>query len=163
MNTPEPVRASSIVPIEARAHHGQKAGIVSRTLAAGLDVAIVICLLVAGYSGWAVARFILDPKGFSRPQPSFALFVIAYLLVAITYLAISWSVTGRSFGQHIMGLRVTDRDGRSLHFVQAVVRATFCIVFPVGLLWVAFSASGAALHDLVLRTSVTYDWTIWHG
>ena len=58
-----------------------------------------------------------------------------------------------------MGLRVAGSAGRRLHLAHALLRAAFCIAFPVSLLWVAVSARSLAVHDLVLRTSVTYDWT----
>jgi hypothetical protein len=42
----------------------------------------------------------------------------------------------------------------------ALVRAAFCVIFPIGLLWVLFSGQNRSLQDLVLRTSVIYDWDV---
>ena len=38
-----------------------------------------------------------------------------------------------------------------------MLRAVTCVVFPVGLLWSAFSAHRYSLHDIVFRTVVVYD------
>ena len=57
-----------------------------------------------------------------------------------------------------MGLRVLGRRGRRPHLVTALVRALACTLFPVGLLWVAVSRDNRSLQDLLLRTSVVYDW-----
>lgn len=159
MSAHDPIESASTVPTEARVHQGHRAGIVTRLMAAGLDLVVVVCMLVAAYAGWAVVLFAIHPRTFAFPQPASGVIFVAYVIVAISYLAISWSVTGRSYGQHVMGLRVTSSGGRRLHFARALLRAAFCIAFPVGLLWVAVSARSLAVHDLVLHTCVTYDWT----
>ena len=40
------------------------------------------------------------------------------------------------------------------------MRSAFCTVFPVGLLWVIPSGANRSVQDVVLRTSVIYDWVI---
>ena len=40
----------------------------------------------------------------------------------------------------------------------ALARAMFCAVFPLGLLWTAVSRENRSVADLLLRTSVVYDW-----
>jgi uncharacterized RDD family membrane protein YckC len=57
-----------------------------------------------------------------------------------------------------MGLRVVDRRGRKPAVLVALLRAGFCVLVPVGLLWCAVSRSRSSLQDIVLRTSVVYDW-----
>jgi uncharacterized RDD family membrane protein YckC len=57
-----------------------------------------------------------------------------------------------------MGLHVVDRRGRNLRLGLALARAVFCVTFPVGLVWVAVSRENRSVQDLVLRTSVVYDW-----
>ena len=49
--------------------------------------------------------------------------------------------------------------GRKLRVVGAFVRAVFCTAFPIGLLWCAVSPANRSVQDVVLRTSVVYDWT----
>jgi uncharacterized RDD family membrane protein YckC len=71
-----------------------------------------------------------------------------------------WAVTGRTFGGHIMGLRVVSRSGEALGWATAAVRAAFCLVFPIGLLWVLVSRSNRSFQDTFMRTSVIHDWVM---
>jgi uncharacterized RDD family membrane protein YckC len=155
----DPSSAAWTVPPEARVHQGREAGIVSRGVAAGLDFAVVMAVLVGAYFGWAAVRFVLDPRAAALPDPSPGLVGSAFLVVTTVYLAVAWSVTGRSYGQHVMGLRVANSRDRRLGFPHALLRAVLCVGFPVGLLWVVVSRSSRSVQDLLLRTSVTYDWT----
>jgi uncharacterized RDD family membrane protein YckC len=81
-------------------------------------------------------------------------------LLLTFYLAVSWMGSGRTYGNHVMGLRVVNNKGRRLHPFGAFVRAALCTIFPIGLLWVLVSGQNRSLQDLVLRTSVIYDWDV---
>ena len=80
--------------------------------------------------------------------------ILAYVLYATT----AWSTVGRTYGCHVMGLRVVSRRGRRLHLLVALARAVLCVVFPIGLLWCAVSRTQRSVQDLPLRTTVIYDW-----
>ena len=67
---------------------------------------------------------------------------------------------GRTYGDHVMGLRVVNHKGGRLHPLRALARAVFYAIFPIGLLWVLVSGQNRSLQDLVLRTSVIYDWDV---
>ena len=60
----------------------------------------------------------------------------------------------------MIGLRVVGRGGRPLGFTAALARAVVCAVFPLGLLWTAVSRENRSVADLLLRTSVVYDWAV---
>jgi uncharacterized RDD family membrane protein YckC len=161
MSGEHPAEQASTIPVEARAHQGHEAGIVSRLLAAGLDLVVVVGVLVAGYVGWCVAAFVVDARGFDLPRPSPWLVLGSYVVVAVACLALPWCVDGRSYGQHVMGLRVTTREGDLLRLPRALLRAVVCVLFPVSLAWVVVSRRDAAAHDILLRTTVHYDWRTW--
>jgi uncharacterized RDD family membrane protein YckC len=78
--------------------------------------------------------------------------------VLILYLTVAWWFGGRTYGDLVMGLRVVTRNGGPVHLVVALLRAVACVLFPLGLLWVAFSRDLRSVQDVVLRTSVVYDW-----
>jgi uncharacterized RDD family membrane protein YckC len=59
-----------------------------------------------------------------------------------------------------MGVRVVSRKGERIGWGGAAVRSAFCAVFPFGLLWVIVSGANRSVQDVVLRTSVIYDWVI---
>ncbi len=71
-----------------------------------------------------------------------------------------WAITGRSFGGHIMGLRVVNHAGDQLGWAGAAVRAVFCAAVPIGLLWAFVSRKNRSLQDVVMRTSVIHDWVM---
>ena len=146
------------VPREARAFQGTSAGVVTR-LAAGIVDALVVALALAGsYAGWVALRFVLDPRRFRMSDPSLLWSVALFLGYLVLYLTVSWWMAGRSLGDHLWGIRVTTRDGGLPGLARSFVRAVACALFPVGLLWCAVDRDRRSLHDLVLRTSVVYDW-----
>jgi uncharacterized RDD family membrane protein YckC len=153
-------RIVSSIPEGARAYQGHRAGLVSRLLATGVDLGVTAAALVAIYAAWSALLFALDPRGFQFPTPSTLVDWFAGMAVLTVYLTASWSTTGRSYGQYLMGLRVVNLHGALLRVPPAFLRAVFCVVFPLGLFWVAFSRENRSLQDVVLRTSVIHDWLI---
>ena len=148
----------SAVPTAARAYQGQRAGIVTRVTASVIDVLVValtMCVLYAVVTGVA---FLVHPRTFHVPSWVGVSFPVVAFLVAVPYLTLSWRLTGRTYGDQLLGLRVVNYEGRHMHFVGALLRALFCAVFPLGLLWVAVSPANRSVQDVVLRTSVVYDW-----
>ena len=148
------------VPREARPFQGHRAGLVTRAAAGAIDVGVVILALVACYLVVFAFLYLLDPRKFTAPRPSPALVYAVGVLLLILYLAVSWMGNGRTYGDHVMGLRVVNRQGRRLHPLGALVRAALYVIFPIGLLWVLVSGQNRSLQDLVLRTSVIYDWEV---
>jgi uncharacterized RDD family membrane protein YckC len=148
----------SPIPREARPHQGHQAGIVSRFTGSLIDGILVALLLLVGYLSTNVALFMLDPRGFRVLDVSFGFLLAAGIALAVLYLATSWALTGRSYGSHVMGLRVVDRKGRRPGPLVALLRAGFCVLVPIGLAWCAVSPGRRSLQDVVLRTSVVYDW-----
>jgi uncharacterized RDD family membrane protein YckC len=148
------------IPREARPFQGHRAGLVTRTAAAAIDVGIVIVALGVCYLSVFVFLFLLDPRKFTVPTPSPWLVYAAASLLLTLYLALSWMGNGRTYGNHVMGLRVVNRHGLRLHPLASLVRATLYVIFPIGILWVMISGQNRSLQDLVLRTSVIYDWHV---
>lgn len=143
---------------EGRPYQGRSAGVVTRLVAGILDAAVVVGALMAGYGVVAVMVFLVDPLDFRFPQPSRALNLAAALALTAVYLPAGWSAGGRTWGMLVMGLRLVGPGGRRLRPGRAVVRALACVLFPVGLLWSAVNLHNRSVQDLLLRTSVIYDW-----
>jgi len=59
-----------------------------------------------------------------------------------------------------MGLRLVSMRGTNGLLPVLLVRAAFCVVFPIGLLWVVVSGGNRALWDVLLRTSIVHDWSV---
>ncbi len=148
----------SPVPREARPYQGQRAGLVTRMVAAVIDGVVVGLVLLVGYAAFAVLLFMVDPRNFTFPEVQLLFSLTAAFLVLVVYLTIAWWISGRSYGCLVMGLRVVGYRGENLRLFGALVRALFCAVFPIGLLWVAASRQNRSVQDTFLRTSVIYDW-----
>jgi uncharacterized RDD family membrane protein YckC len=146
------------LPRGVRPYQGRPAGLVSRGAAALIDLAVVCLLLLLGYAALVVTVFVLNPRTFVFPEPRLVFGLLGFLVVLVVYLALSWWLTGRSFGSVVMGLRVVGRGGGDVRFAAAFGRAALCALFPVGLLWVAVSTSSRSVQDVLFGTAVLYDW-----
>jgi uncharacterized RDD family membrane protein YckC len=148
----------SPVPREARPFQGQRAGIVTRLIAAVLDACVIGLILLGGYLGLVGLIFLLNPRSFSWPEPGLVFSLAAAFAVAFAYFTAFWTLSGRTYGYLVMGLRVLGIGGRRLRFVGAALRAAFVVVVPIGILWIPFSRDNKSLQDLFLGTRVVYDW-----
>jgi uncharacterized RDD family membrane protein YckC len=148
----------SPVPHEARPYQGQRAGIVTRLVAAALDCCVIGIVLSAGYIGIVATIFFLNPRSFSWPSLGVVFSLTMAIIVAIVYLTVFWTLSGRTYGYLVMGLRVLGFGGRRLRFPGALVRAAFVVFVPVGIFWVPLSRRNKSVQDLVLGTRVVYDW-----
>ena len=134
------------------------AGIVSRTLAAFLDLLIVLALLAGTYLIVAFVAFLVDVRSFDFPTVPWLFTVPGFLAGCILYQTIGWTVFGRTLGQGFMGLRVVRRKSASnLHVLQAIGRAVVCTLFPLGLAWVVLSPRRRSVQDIVARSRVIYE------
>jgi uncharacterized RDD family membrane protein YckC len=107
------------LPEEIKMFQGDSAGVVSRLLAGAVDVAVVALVLSAGYFALAGLVFLIDPVAFRFPLlPRAAVFGLAPVL-AVLHLATSWTGSGRTYGDRLLGLRVVDRHGRDLRLEPA--------------------------------------------
>jgi uncharacterized RDD family membrane protein YckC len=140
-----------------------RAGFVSRTAADLID-AVVVCLgVVIIVMTASMFRALFAGTAFSLPKlPSVA--TAGWIsVVFFGYLTFFWTTTGRTPGKQASGLRVVTSRGQRLGLARAAARALVCVVFPIGLLWVLVSTRNRALHDVLLRTAVVYDWHVHVG
>jgi uncharacterized RDD family membrane protein YckC len=155
------------VPSDVVDYQGKRAGFVSRAVAAMIDVMLVFLVVLGTIAViWALS-FIFSPEapgstGSLAPDriPGAAAMVLYGYWLNWAYWTIGWATSGRTIGNLIMGLRVVNYEGRHPHWIGAALRSAFCTVFPVGLLWVIPSGANRSVQDVVLRTSVIYDWVI---
>jgi len=156
--TDAPPARISPVPREARPFQGQRAGLVTRLIAAVLDALVVGVVLLGGYLGLVGLVFLLNPRSFTFPELGLVFSLAAAFVVAVVYLTVFWTLSGRTYGYLVMGLRVLGIGGRRLRFVGALVRAVFVVIVPIGIAWVPLSRHNKSLQDLVLGSRVVYDW-----
>jgi len=132
------------------------AGIVSRGLAAVIDLVVVLVVMSAMYIGLVLAHLVFSPTAFSLPSLNAVFSSMVAFAVAVLYLAGCWAVSGCTAGAVAMGLRVVGRRSQQVGPVVGLIRAITCVLFPVGLLWVAVDRNRRSLQDIVFRTRVYY-------
>lgn len=132
------------------------AGIVSRGVAAVIDLCVALGLLGMLYLGLAVTRLAVNPTAFQFPSMHIFLSTTVTFTVTVAYLTVCWAVSGCTVGAIAMGLRVTDRRGGRVKPLRALLRAGACVLFPIGLAWVAIDARRRSVQDIVLGTRVLY-------
>ncbi|GGL87922.1 hypothetical protein GCM10010129_34720 [Streptomyces fumigatiscleroticus] len=135
---------------------GEAAGIVSRALAALVDACVIAGAGLAVHLAAGGVRLLVAGPPFRLPDPPGWLSAVCGWLIAVLYLGGSWSVTGVTAGDRLLGLRVTARSGRLLGLPRALLRAALYVAFPVGLLWVPLSRRRASVQDLVVASVVRY-------
>ncbi len=146
--------------VKATENEPRPAGIVTRVAAMGVDIAMVFVLATVIYLGVAGFMFIIAPTTFQWPNLPIFLTLSAQFALAVIYLTASWAMTGRTYGDTLLGLRVLDRRGRIPGWTLSFLRAVACAFFPIGLFWVVLSPERRSLQDVVLRTVVVYDWHV---
>jgi uncharacterized RDD family membrane protein YckC len=149
----------SAIPPAARVLQGRRAGLVTRLLANTVDFGVVAGIVAGGYATVAALRFLWNSRTFTFPAPGFGVLVVAGGVVMVLYLTACWTASGRTYGDHLLGLRVVDRRDRPLRLVAALLRAVLCVLFPIGLFWIALSRENRSVQDVLLRSSVVYDWS----
>jgi uncharacterized RDD family membrane protein YckC len=134
-----------------------RAGVVTRFLAACVDLAAVFLMTVLLDLGAAGARFAWSPVRFRWPQPGSLVTSLVIVSIGVAYLTVAWAMTGRTYGARLLGLRVVSTRYAAVGWVRAFVRALASVIFPVGLLWSAVSTTRRSVQDIVFRTVVVYD------
>jgi uncharacterized RDD family membrane protein YckC len=138
---------------------GRNAGFVTRASANVIDGVVIAVTWIGVLVFAALIRYIAHPlRGFRLPALETWVSGLVVCLIAILYFTLTWGGTGRSIGKRAAGLRLTGRDGRPIGAARALGRSALCVVFPIGFLWLLFSARNRSLYDNLLSTDVVYDW-----
>ncbi len=148
----------SLIPREGRPIQGLRAGIVSRLIANSIDLAVLAAAMAGIYLGINAIRFLWNSHNFQFSSVDRGVTFVVGAVLLFGYLTVAWVTAGQTVGDHVLGLRVVGRKGEHIRLHLAAVRSLFCVVFPIGILWVAVSPANRSIQDVVLRTSVRYDW-----
>ena len=155
------------LPTYAVQFQGNRAGFVSRAVAAIIDVVLVFLIVLGTMAAIWMLSFIFQPFNgtadsatFQQRVPRVGLMILYGYALNVLYWTVFWATSGRTVGNLVMGLRVVNRKGEHPRWTGAFVRALFCSLFPVGLLWAIVSGANRSVQDVVLRTSVIYDWVV---
>lgn len=148
---------------------GQPAGFVSRLVAFIIDVVAISVAFVA--TSWLLdavrsvlgVGIVLSRLPVFSPEIAFGgLQLSATTVFWVGYLLLFWTVSGRTPGKAVLGLRVVTRDGHRLSLGRSLLRLVgyvlSTILLYLGFLWVAVDARQRAWHDHLAGTYVVYSW-----
>lgn len=133
-------------------------GFSRRTIAALIDFLFItfigfLITFLLGFLGLFIEMF--------RPeQPEYlqGIIVIAFLLVSVLYYLLSWTRSGSTMGQMVVGARVVGTDGAKLSMGKAILRylgyLVSAAVFALGFVWVIFDQKRQGWHDKIAKTMV---------
>ena len=130
---------------------------VTRSLAACVDFAVVLLVAALLDLGAAGVRFVWSPRTFRWPELHLAVTVPVVMVVGVLYLTVGWAMAGRTYGARLLGLRVLSSRHELLGWTVSTLRAVTCVVWPVGLLWCVVSPTRRSVADVLFRTVVFYD------
>ena len=141
---------------------GFYAGAFTRLAAFVIDWFIVVTVfgLLVGAAQWLFRVFFdvdlrIEDGGYLRWLLAFAVWAFVYMVVGLT-------ISGRTFGKALLGLKVVTREGLPLGAGRAAARVVVMpfsfAVFGLGLLGIVLGRERRALHDVIAGTSVVYDW-----
>jgi uncharacterized RDD family membrane protein YckC len=133
------------------------AGIVSRGLAALVDMLVVLVTMGLLYLGLALTTLMINPTSFRFPAPNLIFSTAVTAVVSVLYLTACWTLSGRTLGAILLGIRVVDRSAERLGVAVAIARAVACVLFPIGLLWIAVDRQRRSIQDIALGSRVVYD------
>ena len=141
---------------------GRVAGFITRLMAYLLDIVILVALIALG--GWIfvlVDDFIQSffPEDVNLIELS-VVFIALIPVLMIGYYVGFWSLTGRTPGKWVLGLRVVGSDGQPPRLGHSLLRllgyVLSALALWIGYLWVLVDDDRQAWHDHLARTWVVY-------
>jgi uncharacterized RDD family membrane protein YckC len=133
-------------------------GFSRRTIAALIDFLFItfIGFLVSfllGFLGLFVSMFTAEESQYLQ-----GIIALSFLLVSVLYYLISWTRSGSTMGQMVVGARVVGTDGAKLRWGKAILRylgyLVSALVFALGFVWVIFDQKRQGWHDKIAKTYV---------
>jgi uncharacterized RDD family membrane protein YckC len=147
-------------PVGVREADRPYAGLVTRTIAFAIDIAIIDLAALA--AGGIVALALSALKLPDTVQTVLAAMGAALAVAwAISYFAWFWSATGQTPGDRVLGLQVVRADtGRPIPLGRAIARVGALVLsaipFCAGFAMILFDDRRRALHDRLVNTVVVY-------
>jgi uncharacterized RDD family membrane protein YckC len=139
---------------------GQYAGPVSRLVAYAVDVMLISVLLGLGLAATTYAVSLVTDRTFD-PEGSWWLVVVSSVW-SFVYLWVGLAIAGRTLGMLLTGIKVVTRQGQPLSPVGALVRVLAFplsfLLFGLGFVGILVGRERRALHDVIARSAVVYDW-----
>jgi uncharacterized RDD family membrane protein YckC len=138
------------------------AGFVSRLFAFVVDLGVVAVIVAIGGGVASLIDAAIERMGLDPPVDMTVIFVWMIPVLVGAYYTMFWSLTGRTVGKWLMGLKVIGTDGRPPSVSHSILRflgyGLSAITFWLGYAWVLIDDERQAWHDHMARTWVVYDY-----
>lgn len=153
--------SNHVDPTFAVNQQGHYAGAVTRLAAFAIDqsVATAAFAVATAVISWALHLVTAGEVDWTPSAWLTALLFTGWLFV---YYAYPWSVSGKTFGMALLGIRVVRRDGAPTSPRHGIVRT---LAFPLsfmtlglGFVPIITGRHHRALHDAIAGTAVVYSW-----
>jgi uncharacterized RDD family membrane protein YckC len=146
-------------PVEGR--QGHYAGAVSRLVAFAADVGASWGLFTLGAAALTFTIQLASGTKFSLSNHQ-AISLIAGVIWEFLYFAYQWTLSGKTIGMAVLGIRLVKTDGSPVGARQAVIRTLTLplsiVVFGLGFLGILTNRRRYAWHDRFAKTAVVYSW-----
>lgn len=149
-------------PIAGR--QGNYAGAVTRLVAFAADVGAswgIFTVSVAAVT-FAIQLVTGHQVDLTKGRASSLLTLSALVIWEFIYFAYQWTLSGKTIGMALLGIRVVGTDGSAIGGRQAVIRTVTLplsfLLFGLGFLGILLNKDRHALHDRLARTLVVYSW-----
>lgn len=154
-------RSAPLPPERTTGRQGNYAGVVSRSLAFGLDIGAAWGIYTLGAAAVSLFWQLISGHSIQTGHHAIAASIILGAW-AFFYFAAQWALSGQSLGMAVFGIRVVRTDGSAIGGKHAVVRAlvlpvSVAIVF-LGFVGILTNRRRKAWHDHAADTVVVYDW-----
>ena len=148
----------SPLPRDARPYQGRRAGLVTRMAAAALDGVVVVLVLLVAYGALAVYALPGRPARVHLPGRRPAVQPDRGVRRAGRLPDPRLAAHRPHLRRPGHGAARGERPRSSTSVGRVVREGGLLRCVPIGLLWVAVSRENRSVQDVVLRTSVVYDW-----
>jgi uncharacterized RDD family membrane protein YckC len=137
------------------------AGPLTRLLAYVIDTFVVSAILSLGVLLCAYLAGLFLGHTVNPTRSDSRWWVAAWIAVAATYYWACVTLSGRTVGKALLGLRVVHTDGGRVSGWRSLVRVAvfpFSLVLGLGLIGIVTGPQRQALYDHAAKTTVVYDW-----
>jgi uncharacterized RDD family membrane protein YckC len=152
--------ATAVVgPVVGR--QGHYAGAVSRLAAFGADIGASWGLFTLGAAALTFTIQLASGTKFSLSNHQ-TISLIVGVIWEFLYFAYQWTLSGKTIGMALLGIRVVKTDGSPVAARQAVIRTMTLpisiVVLGLGFLGILTNRRRYAWHDRFAGTAVVYSW-----
>jgi uncharacterized RDD family membrane protein YckC len=168
---PAPGTPATAVPAQAPAaapptagRQGHYAGGVTRLVAFAADIGASWGIFTVSLAAitFAIQLVTSQTVDLGKSTIGAAIVVLSFLVWEFVYFTYQWSLSGKTIGMAVLGIRVVATDGTPVSARQAAIRTITLplsfLFFGLGFLGILLNKDRHAWHDRLAKTVVVYSW-----